>query len=86
MLLIERVNPFLGDKRKGAFFMVTVNGEPFAKAAGQNLLAFLQQRKTPVDNVVVELNGTIIHRPEYEQTLIKPDDKLELISFVGGGR
>ncbi|WP_203648317.1 sulfur carrier protein ThiS [Secundilactobacillus yichangensis] len=66
--------------------MVTVNGEPLADAAGQSLLTFLQQRKTPVDNVVVELNGTIIHRPEYEQTLIKPDDKLELISFVGGGR
>ncbi|MCH5461303.1 sulfur carrier protein ThiS [Lactobacillus sp. LC28-10] len=66
--------------------MVTVNGEPLADAAGQNLLTFLQQRQTPVDNVVVELNGTIIHRPEYEQTLIQPNDKLELISFVGGGR
>ncbi|GAX08259.1 MAG TPA: thiamine biosynthesis protein ThiS [Lactobacillus sp.] len=66
--------------------MVTVNGEPLAEAAGKNLLTFLQQREAPIDNIVVELNGTIIHRPEYEQTLIKPNDKLELISFVGGGR
>ncbi|GAW99561.1 sulfur carrier protein ThiS [Secundilactobacillus mixtipabuli] len=66
--------------------MVTVNGEPQAQAAGQDILTFLQARQAPIDNLVVELNGTIIHRPEYEQTLIKPDDKLELISFVGGGR
>lgn len=66
--------------------MVTVNGEPQVQAAGQDILTFLQARQAPIDNLVVELNGTIIHRPEYEQTLIKPDDKLELISFVGGGR
>lgn len=66
--------------------MVMVNGEPAQQAAGQTVLAFLTGRQASVDNIVVELNGEILHRPQFETTQIQPDDKLELISFVGGGR
>ncbi|MTV81244.1 sulfur carrier protein ThiS [Secundilactobacillus folii] len=66
--------------------MVIVNGEPVAEAVGLNIQTFLEQRQTPVDHVVVELNGHIIHRPEFENTTLSPNDKLELITFVGGGR
>lgn len=66
--------------------MVMVNGENEPTAAGQNILSFLQQREAPINNVVVELNGEIVRRPEFESTYLGDNDKLELISFVGGGR
>jgi len=66
--------------------MVIVNGHPAENAAGQTIQAFLEHRQAPIDNLVVELNGTIIHRPQFETTVLKTDDQVELISFVGGGR
>ncbi len=35
--------------------------------------------------VIAELNGTIIEKPLWPATGLNPNDKLELITFVGGG-
>ncbi|KRK98150.1 hypothetical protein FD04_GL001128 [Secundilactobacillus odoratitofui DSM 19909 = JCM 15043] len=66
--------------------MVIVNGEPTQVTDGQTILAFLTARQTPVENIVVERNGEIVRRVDYDTTYIDPNDNLELISFVGGGR
>ncbi|GEO67619.1 sulfur carrier protein ThiS [Levilactobacillus spicheri] len=66
--------------------MISVNGESVANQAGQTILALLTQRHAPIDNLVVELNGQIIHRPAFATTTLHTDDRVELISFVGGGR
>ncbi|ANZ60363.1 thiamine biosynthesis protein ThiS [Secundilactobacillus paracollinoides] len=66
--------------------MVIVNGTEEQHVAGQSITAFLTARDAPIDNVVVELNGEIIHRPQFDDTQLNENDKVELISFVGGGR
>jgi sulfur carrier protein len=38
-----------------------------------------------MQNVVVELNGEIIHRDQLDTKILVENDKVELISFVGGG-
>ena len=35
--------------------------------------------------VAVEYNGEILHRQYWEQTKIKQDDRLEIVTIVGGG-
>ncbi len=35
--------------------------------------------------VIAELNGTILDQSLWPATSLNPDDKLELITFVGGG-
>ncbi|GHP14530.1 hypothetical protein YK48G_19550 [Lentilactobacillus fungorum] len=65
--------------------MVMVNGEQESGVIGQTIAEFLKQRNAPIDNIVVEQNGTIVHRSEFDTTKIGENDKLELISFVGGG-
>lgn len=35
--------------------------------------------------VVVERNGAIVKRSEYASTMLTDADKLEIVSFVGGG-
>lgn len=35
--------------------------------------------------VVVELNGSIVKRADWDTTLLQETDKLEIVSFVGGG-
>ncbi|WP_331774547.1 sulfur carrier protein ThiS [Sulfurospirillum sp. 1612] len=36
-------------------------------------------------NVVVELNLKILKRVNWEQTLLHPGDRVEIITFMGGG-
>lgn len=35
--------------------------------------------------IVVELNGTIVSKSDFIRTLLKPDDVIEIVQFVGGG-
>lgn len=65
--------------------MVMVNGEQESGMVGQTITEFLKQREAPIENIVVEQNGKTVHRSEFDTTKIADNDKLELISFVGGG-
>jgi sulfur carrier protein len=35
--------------------------------------------------LAIELNGMIVARGSFEQTVLRPDDKLEIVGAVGGG-
>jgi sulfur carrier protein len=35
--------------------------------------------------VSVELNGQILRRTEFDATILKDDDKVEFLYFMGGG-
>ena len=35
--------------------------------------------------VAVELNGSIVHRADFKDTVLKNGDSLEIVHFVGGG-
>ena len=37
------------------------------------------------ERVVVEVNLNIIHKEEYDSFIVKENDSLEVLSFVGGG-
>ncbi|WP_416353780.1 sulfur carrier protein ThiS [Agrilactobacillus fermenti] len=65
--------------------MIIVNGQSEAGAVGLTIADFLRQRKAPIENIVVEKNGEIVHRADFETVKIVENDHLELISFVGGG-
>lgn len=35
--------------------------------------------------LAIELNGMIVARSNFEQTILRADDKLEIVGAVGGG-
>jgi len=43
-----------------------------------------QEVKMP-DMVSVELNGQILRRSKFDKTVLKDDDKVEFLYFMGGG-
>ena len=46
----------------------------------------LIQENVKMPNMVsVELNGQILKRTEFETTILKNDDKVEFLYFMGGG-
>ncbi|MBE6062931.1 MAG: sulfur carrier protein ThiS [Clostridium butyricum] len=65
--------------------MVKVNGEVVKNAEGLSLKDYLNQENYTISRVAVELNGNIVPKAEYAKTMIAEGDKLEVVSFVGGG-
>ena len=45
----------------------------------------VEQSVKMAEMVSVEVNGQILKRSEYDQILLKEDDKVEFIYFMGGG-
>ena len=65
--------------------MIKVNGQELNNISGISLEEFLIREGYVIDRIVVEFNGEIIPKAQYNQTNIKDGDSLEVISFVGGG-
>ena len=64
--------------------MVTINGEPVA-AEGQSIADYLASVGYTVERVAVELNGAILPKTAYSQTVLSAGDEVEIVAFVGGG-
>lgn len=64
---------------------IYVNGESREVPENLNLTALLEWLKLPTDRVAVERNREIAARSTWDATLIQPDDRLEVVHFVGGG-
>ena len=65
--------------------MVKVNGEIVENAVDLSLEDYLKQENYTISRVAVELNGNIVPKADYAKTMIAKGDKLEVVSFVGGG-
>jgi thiamine biosynthesis protein ThiS len=64
---------------------IYLNGEVRDVPENLTLAAVLDWLKLPADRVAVERNREIAPRSTWEVTLIQPDDRLEVVHFVGGG-
>ncbi|MBE9140064.1 thiamine biosynthesis protein ThiS [Nodosilinea sp. LEGE 07088] len=66
-------------------FKVLVNGASQVCVSGTSLPTFLESLGLNPRLVAVEYNGEILHRQRWETTDLCPDDKLEIVTIVGGG-
>lgn len=64
--------------------MVTVNGMEMA-LSGKTIMEYLVSANYNAARVAVERNGEIVPKAQYEETILKDGDTLEIVSFVGGG-
>lgn len=62
-----------------------INGEEKALGCPIALSKLLTQLDHRTAFVAVELNGNIIKQADFGSTTITDADKLEIVSFVGGG-
>lgn len=62
-----------------------INGEEKALACPTVLRELLTQLGYRAAFVAIELNGNIIKQADFGSTTITDADKLEIVSFVGGG-
>jgi sulfur carrier protein len=64
---------------------IKVNDKTRETENGISLLSFLENAKITASKTVVTLNGATLDLDQFETTVLKENDKLELFSFVGGG-
>ncbi len=64
---------------------IVVNGAQKQVPENITALQLLELLKVPPERVVVELNMTILKRAQLAGTLLKLNDKVEIVHFVGGG-
>ncbi len=65
--------------------MITVNGKELELKEPLTLEVFLTESHYNLKRVAVEMNGEIVPKNVYATTLLHNGDKLEVVSFVGGG-
>ena len=64
---------------------VVVNGETKAVNAGATVLDLLRDLGLPSGRVAIERNLEILPRDQWAATEIQPNDRYEIVHFVGGG-
>lgn len=64
--------------------MVKINGQP-TEAAGKTVAQIVEEQGLNVQRVAVELNGDIVKRSDFDKVVVKEDDSMEIVNFVGGG-
>jgi sulfur carrier protein len=64
---------------------IQVNGEQRTLATGLTVAGLLQELDIRSDRVAVELNLTILDRSEFDGRSLQEGDRIEIISFIGGG-
>lgn len=62
-----------------------VNGEEMALGGECTLKSFLEREGYAIGRVAVERNGVIVPRSRYETETLDENDRLEIVTFVGGG-
>ena len=65
--------------------MIIVNGEQITDFENKTVLELIEKLGYKLTFIAVEYNGEILPKSEYANTLLKENDKLEVVSFVGGG-
>jgi len=64
--------------------MTKLNGKTEA-LAGLNIAEIIEKFGYNKARVAVELNGNIVPKAKYAETVVRENDSLEVVSFVGGG-
>jgi thiamine biosynthesis protein ThiS len=65
--------------------LIQVNGEPQEVNDGLALPELISHLKLRADQIAVELNHEVLKRAAWEGTILRPNDRIEIVHFVGGG-
>ena len=64
---------------------IQVNGEQRDCQAGATVGDLLRELAMKTERVAVELNLEILDRKEFDHRSLKQGDRVEILSFIGGG-
>ena len=64
---------------------IKLNGKAIIVDKGINLGFLINKLKFPINKIAIERNNLIIEKKKINKILIKSNDKIEIVHFIGGG-
>ena len=64
---------------------IQLNGKKISIKQKLSLFDLIKKYKLDKKKVAVELNGKIIAKTKYKKELVRNNDKIEIVHFIGGG-
>jgi len=64
---------------------IFVNGESRDFSGTPTLAELIDQLDLPAVRIAIELNREVVRRSEWGSTMLKDEDRIEIVHFVGGG-
>ena len=64
---------------------IQLNGDPYEINGQTNLNELLNKLKIEKNKVAIEVNGEIVQKEKYQNLILRKDDKVEIVHFIGGG-
>lgn len=64
---------------------IVVNGDRREMSPGSTVASLLRELSLPSTRVAVERNREIVRKTEYDATALASGDRIEIVTFVGGG-
>jgi sulfur carrier protein len=64
---------------------IKLNGKILMISDNLTLLAYVKKLKIPLNKVAIEINHEIIDKNKLSNLIIKKNDKIEIVHFIGGG-
>tara|TARA_Y100000591_G_scaffold317248_1_gene326733 strand:+ start:386 stop:589 length:204 start_codon:yes stop_codon:yes gene_type:complete len=64
---------------------IQLNGKRITIKPKISILALLKKYKLDNKKIAIEYNGTIVSKLDYEKKILKNNDKIEIVHFIGGG-
>ena len=69
----------------GSTIAVVANGKTYMQPVGSTVADLINFFQINAQRVVVQLDGTIISREAFTQTVLQDGCRLEIVTLVGGG-
>ncbi|HEA6929631.1 sulfur carrier protein ThiS [Campylobacter lari] len=61
-----------------------INGQKF-ELKELRFMDYVKEKQLKIEFIALELNGEIIPRDKFENLILNENDKVEIVTFVGGG-
>jgi thiamine biosynthesis protein ThiS len=65
---------------------IQVNGERRTAPTNVTIEGLLRELNVRPEHVAIELNLEVVERTDYQRRTLQAGDRLEIISFIGGGQ
>lgn len=74
-----------GGKWRWMMLNIKLNGKPLELDNPVSLIELFEMKGLEPDKIVVEYNFEVLKKEDFGKVVLKENDNLEVLSFVGGG-
>ena len=64
---------------------VFINGKKKFFSSNNTLISLLNFLEIEENGIAIEVNRIVIPKSQYKNTIVKNDDKVDIVQFIGGG-